>query len=154
MKMDIKKYLDFRVLGLIGSILIIISMFLPWITGLTLLEIYIITTAIQVESAFLYIFPVISGSICLLGAVLLLYDKEYRINSVIVNFIGLSFLLLFLFEFIPSEVKYISSIGLGFYICVTGSMLILLDIINILSIKDEEQTKIGKAEEEIKKEGN
>ncbi len=102
--MDVKKYLDFRLLGVVGSVLMISSMFLPWITGLTLFDTYVITTVIQVEAAFLYLFPLISGSICLLGAVLLIYDEEFRINSVIINFIGLSFLLLFLFEFIPSVI--------------------------------------------------
>lgn len=148
MKMDVKKYLDFRLLGLIGSILMIISIFLPWMTGLTLFETYILTTMIQVEDAFLYLFPLISGSICLLGAILLIYDKDFRINSVIINFIGLSFLLLFLSDFLPAEINYLSTIGIGFYLCVTGFLLIILDIINILLINDDKQEK------KINKEGN
>ena len=154
MKMEVKEYLDFRLLGLAGSILMIVSMFLPWITGLTLFETYIITTMIQVENAFLYLFPLISGSICLLGAVLLIYDEEFRINSVIINFIGLSFLLLFLFEFIPAEITYIPSIGFGFYVCVAGLLLIFLDIINILLIKDENRDERKNQKIQIKKEGN
>jgi len=154
MKMNVKKYLDFRLLGLVGSILMIVSIFLPWITGLTLFEMYIIITAIQVENAFLYLFPLISGSICLLGAVLLIYDEDFRINSVIINFIGLSFLLIFLSEYIPSEISYIHTIGIGFYSCIAGALLIILDIINILLIKDENQEHQKEKKEIINKEGN
>ena len=148
--LKIKKFLDFRFYGLIGSIFMSLSIFLPWMTKLTLFEVYVITTTFQLEYSFMYLFPLISGVICMFGTVLLIYDKEYRVNSVIINFIGLGFLLLFLFDYIPSEFSYISSIGIGFYLCIVGTLLILLYIINILLIKDEPQVSIEKKEPENK----
>lgn len=90
----------------------------------------------------------------MLGAILLIYDKDFRINSVIINFIGLSFLLLFLSDFLPAEINYLSTIGIGFYLCVTGFLLIILDIINILLINDDKQEKKINTEKKINKEGN
>ncbi|MFW9952122.1 MAG: hypothetical protein ACFFKA_18530, partial [Candidatus Thorarchaeota archaeon] len=79
--LNIKKYLDFRLLGLVGSILVITSEFLSWFEGITLLNLYIITTELTIEDSFLYIFPLVSGIICLIGTLLIIYKEDFRINS-------------------------------------------------------------------------
>ena len=134
--MDFKKYLDYRLLGLIGSILMIISEFLPWVSGLSLLEIYNIYSTVGVSDAFLYIFPILCGGICIIASILMLYKEEYRINSVIIYFIGLAFMLYFLFGIIPDELDYLSNAGIGVYFCVAGFLFVMIDIINILMEKD------------------
>jgi len=128
--------LNLRLIGLLGSILLIISEFLPWISGLSLFEIYICSTYVQIEESFLFLFPLISGIICLIGSIIVYYDVEYKINSVIVNFIGLGFLLLFLFEIIPSEIGYISGLQVGFYCCIAGFFIVLINVINVLMINE------------------
>ncbi|MGV9171399.1 MAG: hypothetical protein ACOC35_02360 [Promethearchaeia archaeon] len=133
---NLKQYVDFRLMGLFGSILIIISQFLPWLTNFSLLNIYILQTTVAIEDAFFYLFPVISGVLCLIGALILYYDKDYRINAVIVFFIGLGFLLLFLFDFIPSELQYLPNIGIGFYFCIAGFIMNIFYTINILITKE------------------
>jgi len=135
--MNIKRYLDFRLLGLTGSVLLILSQFLPWFSSQSLLIIYILTTSVAIEDSFLYIFPLICGIICLVGALVNIYNREYKINSVIINFIGLGFFLIFIIEIIPRELIYIPYAEVGFYFSIVGSILIFFDILNKLLIKQE-----------------
>jgi len=135
--MNIKKYLDFRLLGLTGSILLILSQFLSWFSNQSLLHIYIITTSVAIENSFLYLFPLICGIICLVGTIVIIYNLEYRINSVIINFIGLGFFLVFLIEIIPREFIYLPNAEIGFYFSIMGSILIFFDILNILISKEK-----------------
>jgi len=134
--MSIKKYLDFRLLGLAGSILLIISQFLSWFSEQSLLTIYILTTSVAIEDSFLYLFPLISGIICLGGSVLIIYKIEYRINSVIINLVGLGFFLVFIFEIVTKEFIYLPTAQIGFYFSIIGSILVFFDILNILMIKE------------------
>ncbi len=135
--MNIKRYLDFRLLGLTGSVLLILSQFLPWFSNQSLLYIYIISTSVAIEDSFLYLFPLICGIICLVGAIVILYNIDYKINSVIINFIGLGFFLIFIIEIIPRELLYIPYAEIGFYFSVVGSILIFFEILNMLIIKQE-----------------
>ena len=128
---------DFRLIGFIGSILLIISEFLPWFSNnFSLLEIYLLYTFVKFERAFLYLYPLVSGIICLIGSILILYKIEYKFNSVIISFIGLGFLTLFLFDVIPGELAYLSDVYIGFYVCITGFVLIILGIIMSLILKE------------------
>ncbi len=135
--MNIKRYLDFRLLGLTGSVLLILSQFLPWFSNQSLLYIYIISVSVAIEDSFLYLFPLICGIICLVGAIVILYNLDYKINSVIINFIGLGFFLIFIIEIIPRELLYIPYAEIGFYFSVIGSILIFFEILNILLTKQE-----------------
>ena len=132
------KKIDFRLFCIIGSLSIISSIFLPWITRISLIELYILNTAIQIEDSFLYLFPLISGVICLIGGFLLLFNDEYRLNSIIINFIGLGFLLFFFFDFIPKEIDFLSKANIGFYFCILGFLLIIIYLINILFMREKE----------------
>ena len=127
---------NLRLVGLFGSILLIISEFLPWISGFSLLDIYIFSTYVALEESFLFLFPLVSGIICLIGNIIVYYSLEYKINSVIVNFIGLGFLLLFFFEIIPGEIFYISGLQIGFYCCIAGFCIVLINVINVLMISE------------------
>jgi len=135
--MNVKRYLDFRLLGLTGSTLLILSQFLPWFSNQSLLLIYIISSTVAIEDSFLYLFPLICGIICMVGAIVIIYNMDYRINSVIINFIGLGFFLIFIIEIIPREIFYIPYAEIGFYFSIIGSLLIFFDILNILLIKQE-----------------
>ena len=130
--MNIKKYLDFRLLGLTGSILLILSQFLSWFSNQSLLYIYIITTSVAIENSFLYLFPLICGIICLVGTIVIMYNLDYRINSVIINFIGLGFFLVFLIEIIPREFIYLPNAEIGFYFSIIGSILIFFLLMTIV----------------------
>jgi hypothetical protein len=130
--MEIKKFLDLRLLGIIGSIFMILSQFLSWFSGISLLGRYLIMISYSLESSFLYLFPLISGSITLVGSLLILFKGEYKVNSVIIIFIGLGFFLIFLIELIPQDFAYIGTAEIGFYLSIVGALLVLLDIINIL----------------------
>ncbi|MFX1434906.1 MAG: hypothetical protein ACFFB1_14120, partial [Promethearchaeota archaeon] len=99
--MNIKSNFDYRLLGLTGSILLIISQFFSWFSGYSLMERYLIAISVDISNAFLYLFPLISGSICLIATLLIYFKLEYRINSVIINFVGFGFFLIFIFELIP-----------------------------------------------------
>ena len=130
--MNLKKYIDLKLFGVLGSILMIISQFIVWYSGMSMFEIYLIMTSIALEDSFLFLLPLIRGSISLVGYVLILIKEEYRVNSVIIIFIGLGFFLIFLIELIPQDFPYLSTAELGFYLSIAGAMLILLDIVNIL----------------------
>lgn len=133
--MNVKKYLDFRLLGLLGSISLIISEFLSWYSELSLFSIYVLSTSLSLGDSFLYLFPLICGIICLFGTLLLIYKFDYKINSVIINFIGLGFFLIFISNIIVKDIIYISTIRIGFYFAVIGAILVFLDILNILLSK-------------------
>ena len=135
--MNLKRYLDFRLFGLTGSVMLILSQFLPWFSSQSLLFIYIISTSVAIEDSFLYLFPLICGIICLVGAIVIIYNLDYKINSVIVNFIGLGFFLIFIIEIIPKELLYIPYAEIGFYFSIIGSILIFFEILNILLTKQE-----------------
>lgn len=130
--MNIRKYIDLRLFGIVGSILMILSQFISWYSGRSLFNIYIIMTSIALEDSFLFLFPLISGSISLVGSILILLKEEYRINSVIIIFIGLGFFLIFLIELIPQDFPYLGAAELGFYLSLVGAILVLLDILNTL----------------------
>jgi hypothetical protein len=127
---------DYRLTGLIGSVLLMLSEFLPWFSdSITLFDIYIIYTITNVEKAFIFLFPLIAGIITLIASLLIIKNLEYKINSVIIFFIGLGFLMLFIFDFIPGEILYLEKIGVGFYFCIIGFIIILIDVILILLSK-------------------
>ena len=134
--MNIRKYIDLRLIGLVGSCLLIISQFSSWYSGITLINIYLITTTAAIEDSFLYLFPLISGSICFIGTFLVMYKLEYKLNSVIINFIGLGFFLIFIFEIVPKDFPYLVSVEIGFYFAIIGALLILLDILNVLKLNN------------------
>lgn len=135
--MNIKSIFDYRLLGLTGSILLIISQFFSWFSGYSLMERYIIATSVDISNAFLYLFPLISGSICLIATFLIYFKLEYRINSVIINFVGFGFFLIFIFELIPQEIDYITSAGIGFYMSIAGAILIFFHNLNILLTREK-----------------
>jgi len=127
---------DYRLTGLIGSILLIFSEFLPWFSSnLSLLDIYVIYTITKVEKSFIFLFPLIAGLISLIASLLIIKNLEYRINSVIISFISLGFLMLFMFDFIPGEMFYLSEAGIGFYFCIIGFIIIIINIILVLLTK-------------------
>ena len=134
--MKIKKYLVYRLFGLLGSILLIVSQFLPWFSGLTLFEIYQIKTFLFMADAYLYLFPLISGTICIVASLLSLYREDYRINATIIYLIGLGFMLLFLYDFITDEFNFLSFAEIGLYFCIAGFLFILIDMVNIVITKD------------------
>ena len=134
--MNLKKYLDFRLLGLIGSILLILSQFIPWFSYQSLLDIFVIKTIATIEDSFIYLFPLICGIICSIGTIIIIYNIEYRINSVIINFIGLGFFLFFAFRIIPAEFIYLPNAP-GFYFSIIGAILVFFDILIILLTREK-----------------
>lgn len=130
--MELKKYLNTYLLGVIGSVLLIISEFFSWFTDYSLIEIYVISASVAIEDSFLYLFPLMSGIICLIASSLVIYKIELKIKCVIIFFVGLGFLIIFFIDYITQEISYISNPGIGFYLGVTGFLLILFNIINIL----------------------
>jgi hypothetical protein len=138
--MELKKYLNSMILGLIGSILLIISEFFSWFSDYNLIEIYIITATVELSDSFLFLFPLLSGIVCLIASFLVLYRIELNIKSVILSFVGLGFMLVFFIDYISQELEYISNSGIGFYLGITGFLLVLFNIINIL-ISLQRQTK-------------
>jgi len=132
--MNKKRVQNLNILGLIGSILIIVSEFLVWFSSISLFEYYFITIDIAIENAFLYLFPLMSGLICLSGNILMIFNSSHRVKFGILNIIGLSFLLIFLLQMIPLH-QFIYLINqLGIYVFIAGLILILINLINILII--------------------
>ena len=136
--MNLRKYLDLRLLGISGAILMIISEFIPWFSGISLLNIYLISISVSLAEAFLYLFPLVSGSICLFGSILVVYKFEYKFGSVLINFIGLGFFLIFLFNIIPRQFEDLPYAQFGFYLSIIGAILILLDLINVLLMREQQ----------------
>ena len=130
--MELKKYVNTLLIGLIGSILLILSEFFSWFSNHNLIELYIITTLVAIEDSFLFLFPIISGIICLIASILVIYKIELKVKSTIIFFVGLGFLSIFFFYHITQEIEYLSNAGIGFYLGVAGFLLIIINIINVL----------------------
>jgi len=130
--MELRKYINTYILGVIGSIILILSEFFSWFSDDTLIEIYVLYISTALEDSFLFLFPLLSGSICLLGSILVIYKFEFKVQSVIISFMGLGFLLIFFFDYISQVIEYISNAGIGFYLGVVGFLLILFNILNML----------------------
>jgi hypothetical protein len=130
--MEYKKYLNSYLIGLLGSIFLILSEFLPWFSVYNLIEIFIITNEIAIEDSFLFLFPLMSGIICLIAGILVMYDIKLRIKSVIISFAGLGFFLIFLIDYIIQVIQYLSNARIGFYFGILGFLLVLIHLINLL----------------------
>jgi len=138
--MEIKKYINTLLLGLIGSLLLILSEFFSWFSDSSLIEIYIDTISVAIADAFLFLFPLMSGIICLIASILVIYKIELKVKSVIIFFIGLGFLIIFFFDYIRiiiSLLGYLPNAGIGLYLGVAGFLLILINIINVLMITEK-----------------
>ena len=120
-------------LGLIGPILLIISEFFPWFSGYNLIELFIITTLVEIENSFLFLFPLISGIVCLIANMLVIFNMEYRIKTVILSLVGLGFQLIFFIDYIIQELEFLSNAGVGVYLGSFGFFLIIINIVNILT---------------------
>jgi hypothetical protein len=120
-------------LGLIGPILLIISEFFPWFSGYNLIELFILTTLVELENSFLFLFPLISGLVCLIANMLVLINMEYRIKTVILSLVGLGFQLIFFIDYIIQELEFLSNAGVGVYLGSFGFFLIIINIVNILT---------------------
>jgi len=125
-------------LGLIGPILLIISEFFPWFSGYNLIELFIITTLVEIENSFLFLFPLISGIVCLIANMLVIFNLEYRIKTVILSLVGLGFQLIFFIDYIIQELEFLSNAGVGVYLGSFGFFLIIINIVNILTKAERE----------------
>ncbi|MFX1468750.1 MAG: hypothetical protein ACFFB8_08805 [Promethearchaeota archaeon] len=130
--MEFKKNINTYLIGVIGSIILILSEFFSWFSDYSLIEIYIITLDIALEDSFLFLFPLLSGIICLIANILIIYKIDLKIKLIITIFIGLGFLLIFLIDYISQEIQYISNAGIGFYLGIIGFLLILFNLLNVL----------------------
>jgi len=131
--MELKKIYFVLILGLSGPILLILSEFFSWFSDYNLIELYVLYTDLQIENSFLFLFPLISGIVCLIANVLVIYKVEFRIKSIILSFVGLGFQLLFFIDHISQEIEFISDAGFGFYLGIFGFLLIIINVINVLT---------------------
>ena len=128
-----KNVVGLLLLGLIGPILLIISEFFPWFSDYNLIELFIITTLVEIENSFLFLFPLISGLVCLIANMLVLFNIEYRIKTFILSLVGLGFQLIFFIDYIIQELEFLSNAGVGVYLGSFGFFLIIINIVNILT---------------------
>ena len=136
--MRLKKVIIILPLGLSGPILLILSEFFTWFSpGYNLIELYVLFTDLEIENSFLYLFPLISGTICLIANVLVIYKLEYKKRSIILSFVGLGFQIIFFIDHIAQEIEYISNAGVGLYLGVIGFLLIILNVVNILTTVED-----------------
>jgi hypothetical protein len=130
--MDLKKYFNRYLIGFIGSIVLILSEFFSWFSEYNLIEEYVFRITVALEDSFLYLFPLLSGVICLIASILVLYKIELKVKSVIIFLIGLGFFVLFFIDYIIQEIASFPNPGIGFYLGIAGFLLILSNILNML----------------------
>ncbi len=125
----------FSYIGVIGGIFVILSEFLPWFSDNNLILIFILSAFDP--DAFVYFFPLMSGIICLSGSFLYIFRQDLKINSIIIQLIGLGFNTIFILDFIVNQIVFILTIQLGFYFFIVGFSLIFIEIITKLTWKEE-----------------
>jgi hypothetical protein len=130
--MELKKYFNAYIIGFIGSIILILSEFFSWFSDYNLIQLYILISVTPIEDSFLYLFPLLSGIICLIASILVLYKIELKVKSVIIFVIGLGFFVLFFIDHIAQEITSFFNPGIGFYLGIAGFLLILINILNML----------------------
>lgn len=135
--MEIEKKLNISLIGLIGSTFLIISEFFPWFSDENLIELFILFTTVQIENSFLFLFPLISGSICLIASILIIYKIAFRIRSVILSFVGLGFQFIFFLDYFSQVIAFLPETGPGLYIGVIGFFLIIGNLIYLLTITEK-----------------
>jgi hypothetical protein len=136
--MEYKKYLNSYLIGLVGSIFLIASEFLQWFSEYNLMEIFIITNGIAIEDSFLFLFPLMSGVICSIASILVIYQIKFKIKSVIVSFIGLGFFLIFLIDYIIQVIQYLPTARIGFYFGIIGFLMVLFNLLNLLITSEKD----------------
>ncbi|MFX1478784.1 MAG: hypothetical protein ACFFCI_11700 [Promethearchaeota archaeon] len=132
--MEFKKLLVPLLLGLIGPILIILSEFFPWFSEYNLIELYTIFFTTGDTNSYLFLFPLISGFICLIANILVIVKSKFRIKSVIISFIGLGFQIFFFIHHIAQEIEFLPNANIGLYLGIFGFIFIIINIIYVLSI--------------------
>jgi hypothetical protein len=130
--MDLKKFINAYLIGLIGSFVLILSEFFSWFSGYNLIQLYLLYSITPIEDSFLYLFPLLSGIICLIASILVLYKSELKVKSVIVFLVGLGFFVVFFIDYIIQEITSFPNPGIGFYLGIAGFLLILTNILNML----------------------
>ena len=130
--MELKKYFNAYIIGFIGSIILILSEFFSWFSDYNLIQLYILISLTPIEDSFLYLFPLLSGIICLIASILVLYKIELKVKSVIIFVIGLGFFVSFFINHIVQEMTSFLNPGIGFYLGIAGFLLILINILNML----------------------
>jgi hypothetical protein len=131
--MEYKKLLVPLFLGLIGPILVILSEFFPWFSEYNLIELYIFFFTANDANSYVFLFPLISGLICLSAHILVIAKPKFRIKSVIFSFIGLGFQLFFFIDHIAQEIEFLSNASTGLYLGIFGFIFIIINIIYVLS---------------------
>lgn len=134
-----RKILNFQLLGLIGPIFLILSEFFSWFTDYNLFELYLFYIKFEIENSFLFLFPLISGIICLLAVIIVIYKDEFRVKSAILSFVGLGFQLLFFIDYISQEIAFVYNAGIGLYLGVIGFLLIIVNVISFLTKVEKRQ---------------
>jgi hypothetical protein len=64
---------------------------------------------------------------------LVIYNIEFRIKTVILSFVGLGFQLIFFIDYISLEVGFLTNAGVGIYLGIFGFLLIIINIISVLT---------------------
>ncbi len=138
--MELKKYINTYIVGFIGSLVLLLSEFFSWFSDYNLIEEYIFYSITPIEDSFLYLFPLLSGIICLIASILVIYKIELKVKSVILSLVGLGFFVVFFIDYIIHEIITFPNPGIGFYLGVAGFLLILFNILNML-LTIEKQTE-------------
>lgn len=138
--MELKKYINTYIIGFIGSLVLLLSEFFSWFSDYNLIEEYIFYSITPIEDSFLYLFPLLSGIICLIASILVIYKIELKVKSVILSLVGLGFFVVFFIDYIIHEIVTFPNPGIGFYLGVAGFLLILFNILNML-LTIEKQTE-------------
>jgi len=138
--MELKKYINTYIIGFIGSLVLLLSEFFSWFSDYSLIEEYVFYSITPIEDSFLYLFPLLSGIICLIASILVIYKIKLKVKSVILSLVGLGFFLVFFIDYIIHEIVTFPNPGIGFYLGVAGFLLILFNILNML-LTIEKQTE-------------
>lgn len=138
--MELKKYINAYIIGFIGSLGLLLSEFFSWFSDYSLIEEYVFYSITPIEDSFLYLFPLLSGIICLIASILVIYRIKLKVKSVILSLVGLGFFVVFFIDYIIQEIVTFPNPGIGFYLGVAGFLLILFNILNML-LTIEKQTE-------------
>ncbi|MHA1733733.1 MAG: hypothetical protein ACTSU5_17440 [Promethearchaeota archaeon] len=118
-------------LGFTSGVLLLVSGFLPWFSGYSAIQLANLESLIP--QYITYISPVTSGIVCILGMVVLTLKRDKVLQGVLVLVVSAGVLLVFFVDFLQLDNVYVSTIEVGFYVCLVGTVLEFACIFLLLS---------------------
>ncbi|HMF32392.1 MAG TPA: hypothetical protein VKK79_13305 [Candidatus Lokiarchaeia archaeon] len=86
-----------------------------------------------------YLFPLLGGTVTLVGVLIEFFSPKNRTAGILIQFFGLSVVMIFLFEYLASSWMGLANAQLGLYLFLTGTFLAFIEVIWSLTLSTKKE---------------